>query len=182
MRMYDDVATLSPGDFERLTEVYLRALGGSLREFQTTRLEQLSGTDGVYEIDITIRFEALGVNFIVLVECKHHRSPIKRDVVQILHDRLESTGSQKGILFSTAPFQRGAVQYANAHGIALVHVTNGSVNLVARSASPSVTALAAVSLAVVTVDGSGEVTYTHLADMSRERARQAFGLPPVHRS
>jgi restriction system protein len=97
------------------------------------RLEKVSAADGIYEIDVTARFEALGADFLVLVECKHHRSPIKREVVQVLRDRLRAVGGQKGMIFSTAPFQSGAVRYARAHGIALVLVANGSVGYMSRT-------------------------------------------------
>jgi hypothetical protein len=40
----------------------------------------------------------------------------------VLEQKLQSTGSQKGMIFSTSPFQSGAIEFATAHGIALVHV------------------------------------------------------------
>lgn len=41
----------------------------------------------------------------------------------MLHSKVQSTGAHKGVLFSTTPFQRGALQFAKVHGIALIHVT-----------------------------------------------------------
>jgi restriction system protein len=76
------------------------------------------------KIDVTARFTALDTNFLVLIECKHHKHPIKRDVIQVLRDRLESIGAQKGMVFSTVRFQSGAVEYAKAHNIALIKVTD----------------------------------------------------------
>jgi hypothetical protein len=100
---------LTPKQFEIEVEKILIKLGSDrLAAFKTERLETLHGADGEYEIDITARFEALGGNFLVLVECKHHKSPIKRDVVQVLYDRIRAAGAQKGMLFATTRFQKGA--------------------------------------------------------------------------
>lgn len=61
----------------------------------------------------------------MLVECKNHVRPVEREDVQVLADRLRATGAQKGILFSTNGFQRGAIHYARNHRIALVRVIEG---------------------------------------------------------
>lgn len=130
---FGEPANLTPKQFEAEVEGFLRRGGASLSEFTVQRLEKISAADGVYEIDVTARFEALGADFLVLVECKHHRSPIKREVVQVLYDRLRAVGGQKGMIFSTAPFQSGAMKYARAHGIALVLVADGSVGYMSRT-------------------------------------------------
>lgn len=116
---------ISPEEFELVVKEILEATSGNLIGFSTVHREKLETYDGVYEIDITARFEALGAEFLVLVECKHHREPIKREAVQVLYDRLRSTNAQKGMLFSTAGFQSGAMKYAKKHGIALIHVVEG---------------------------------------------------------
>ena len=115
-------AVLSPEQFERAVAAFLDTLGAGLDTFRVVHREHLSAPDGTYEVDVTARFEALGASFLVLVECKHQRRPIEREVVQVLHGRLSSLAAQKGILFSTSLFQSGAVLYASQHGIALVFV------------------------------------------------------------
>jgi restriction system protein len=130
---FGEPANLTPQQFEAEVESFLRRSGVSLSDFRVQRLKKISAADGVYEIDVTARFEALGADFLVLVECKHHRSPIKREVVQVLRDRVSAVGGQKGMIFSTAPFQSGAMRYARAHGIALVLVANGSVGYMSRT-------------------------------------------------
>lgn len=69
--------------------------------------EDIVRVDGEYNIDLTIRFQELFVQF--FVECKYHKSPVKRDYVQVLKDRIRSCGAQKGILVSFSSFQRGAI-------------------------------------------------------------------------
>jgi restriction system protein len=109
----DEPVVLSPEDYEKAVAEMLRASEHGLAEFDVTHRKVLQGQDGDYEIDVLARFKALGGDFKVLIECKHHRSPVKRDVVQVLKDRLHSTGSQKGMIFSTSGFQKGAIEYSS---------------------------------------------------------------------
>ncbi|MDP0501645.1 MAG: restriction endonuclease [Verrucomicrobiota bacterium JB022] len=121
---YTTSAAYTPEEFEQHVQCLIQKSGVGLESFETTRREKLQGCDGEYEIDVVARFEALNTRFIVLIECKHHRNPIKREIVQILADRIRSCGAHKGMIFSTVRFQRGAVEYALRHGIALVKVTD----------------------------------------------------------
>ncbi len=77
-------------------------------------------------MDLVATFSVFGgavVRF--LIKCKRYSKAIKRDNVMILNRKLESTGSHKGMIFSTSPFQTGAIRFAKAHGIALVYVESG---------------------------------------------------------
>lgn len=116
---------VTPARFELMVVEYLRGLGRHLRKFEVTHHTPVSTPDGEFDMDAVARFEALGSDFLVLVECKHHRNPIKRELVQVLADKLSSAHGQKAILFSTAPFQAGAIEYAQSRRIALVHFTQG---------------------------------------------------------
>jgi restriction system protein len=133
----DDPLEISPEEFEREIESMLRTAGPQMDGFQVVRRKKIMGCDGEYEIDVLVTFRALGgVEFRVLVECKRHTHPIKRDLVQVLHQRKESIGAQKGILFSTADFQEGAIAFAKAHGIALGLVKGGETTWFTRSETP----------------------------------------------
>jgi restriction system protein len=136
MTSLDEPISLAPKRFEEEVEKLIRGLGVNLQEFKTQRLEVLEGSDGEYEIDVTARFEALGASFLVLVECKHHKNAIKRDVVQVLYDRIRAVGAQKGMIFSTVRFQKGTVSYALKHGIALVQVADGRTCYLTKSFGP----------------------------------------------
>jgi restriction system protein len=87
---------LTPEEFEQKVAKQITLRGITLSEFKVQRLEKNQAADGVYEIDVTARFEALGGSCLVLIECKHHKTPIKREVVQILYDRLRAVGAQRG--------------------------------------------------------------------------------------
>jgi hypothetical protein len=88
----------------------------------------------------------------VVIEAKYHKNPIKRELVQVLHSKVQSVGAHKGVLVATAPFQRGALDFAKAHGIALVAVTEGRFTIKTKAAEPSPTP-------------------------SRDQARELFGMP-----
>lgn len=75
--------------------------------------------------------------FLVLVEAKRHANPIKRELVQVLHDKRQSVGAQKAAMIATAPYQRGALDYAKTHGITLATVTEGRFIYATRSAYPT---------------------------------------------
>ncbi len=121
----EETLRISPEQFEAEVENLLRRAGVGLPEFEVQRLEKIQGSDGAYEIDVTARFEVLGASFLVLIECKQHKNPIKREVVQVLHDRLRAVGAQKGMIFSTAKFQKGAIEFARVHRIALIQLVDG---------------------------------------------------------
>jgi len=129
----DQSVSLTAKQFEVEVEDLLRKSGIGLLDFKVRRLEKIDAADGVYEIDVTARFEALGGNVLVLIECKHHKNPIKREGVQVLYDRLRAVGGHKGMIFSTAGFQRGAIEFAQAHGIALVQVADGRTSYATKS-------------------------------------------------
>jgi restriction system protein len=124
---------MTPTQFEQEVTRCLKASGMSLVSSSVKHNVKLPGSDGVYQIDVLAEFEALGAKFRVLIECKHQKHPIKREIVQILHDKIRSTGSQKGMIFATTGFQKGALEYAKDHGIALVQVTSGKYTYEARS-------------------------------------------------
>ena len=125
---------ISPIEFELQVKTWLERAAGMVKGFKASHRTQVSGDSGEFEIDIEVRFEALGgAEFIVLVECKRHKNPIKRDVVMVLDGKLRDTGAHKGIIFSTSEFQRGALQYAAARGIATLTVRDGKTNYQTRA-------------------------------------------------
>ena len=128
-----DYTNITSQDFELLVFDILKDCGSKLDNFEIIHNTFETSHDGTYQIDIKATFEAFGTKVIVLVECKKHHSPIKREVVQILKDRLQSLGVHKGIIFSTSKFQSGCVEYAKEHGIALVRVIDGKLTYSVKS-------------------------------------------------
>jgi len=138
MKQFPATSSLTPDEFEKQVKTWLEASSGPLESFQTKHLEDLSGTDGDYTIDVTARFCAFGgASFLVLVECKRHKNPIKREIVQVLRDKQQSLGAQKAIVVSTSRFQSGAIEYAKTHGIALIQIVSGQVVYIQNSIQPT---------------------------------------------
>ena len=116
---------------EAVCEDVGRALG-----YKIEHNVKLTASDGIYQIDVYATYTALGADMKVLAECKQFSSAIKRDYIVLLTDKVRSLGAQKGILLSTAGFQSGAIEYAEAHGIALIQVFDTRVNWLSHSAGP----------------------------------------------
>jgi restriction system protein len=158
---------LTPLEFEHEVKAFLERQRGALESFAVEHRESIAGSDGEYEIDVTVRFEALGADFLVVVECKQQSRAVERDVVQVLADRVRSIGAHKGMIFTTASYQSGALDYARAHGIALVRLADGSSFYMTRSdgGPPDRPPPATVPrcLCVLTqLDAAGRTTYTDL--------------------
>ncbi|MEN6620310.1 MAG: restriction endonuclease [Smithella sp.] len=130
----DNFTEMSATEFELWVKSLLESSGEQLHGLKILHNEKIQNQDGIYQIDITARFKIFGGEYLLLIECKHHKSPIKREVVQALHDKVHVLGAQKGMLFSTVGFQSGAIQYARQQGIALVRVAEGKSCYETRSA------------------------------------------------
>jgi restriction system protein len=131
-----EIAPVSPREYELAVRRMLDGAGVVLEEYQSAHLETVEAADGTYAIDVTARFKALGASFLVLIECKHQARKTERQEVQVLHAKLQSVGAQKAMLFSVSGFQEGAIEYADAHGISLVHFAAGHTAWHTKSAGP----------------------------------------------
>ena len=163
--MFEDHLDILPQDFELEVQRMLAATDLTIRDFKASHLELIEGADGSYKIDVSVRFELLGAQFLVLVECKRHKKAVEREDVQVLYSKMQSLGAQKGMFFSTSPFQSGAVKFAQEHHIALVFVTHSKYNYITkrlggtldtREGPPAIGWL-------VSLDEAGEI-YSSLAD------------------
>jgi restriction system protein len=105
---------LSPTEYERIVAELVRDTGHEVTDWDVKHLDPVEGVDGAYIIDVTVRFRLLGADYLTLFECKRHASPVKREDVQVLHDKLRSTGAHKGILVAASGFQKGALIYAKS--------------------------------------------------------------------
>lgn len=126
-------AEISPTQFEQLVHEYLASLGTVLMQFKSTHDIKIDRPDGKYQIDVYAEFEALGGAIKVLIECKRYKRKIKREIVQLLFDKIRSIGAHKGMIFSTSGFQKGAVKYASDHGIALIRIIEGRYTYITKS-------------------------------------------------
>jgi restriction system protein len=116
---------ITPAEFEKQVFDWVKACSG-LANATILHQDTVEGQGGEYRIDIHVRLNILnGATLFLLLECKHQARPVERDEVIILEGKLRDTASHKGIIFSTSGFQKGAIQYAKAHGIATAIVISG---------------------------------------------------------
>lgn len=93
MEMWDEgFIDISSTDFERLVRDMLANFGRELKDIDVKHNQKIETDDGEYQIDVLATFLAFGADFKVVVECKHHKNAIKRELVQILHDKVRSLG------------------------------------------------------------------------------------------
>ena len=120
------VVDITPTEFEELVKSFLAETGKALPFIEVNHNVKERVHDGTYQLDVKATFEVFdGSKIVVLVECKKYSSPIKREKVEILYNRLQSIGAHKGMIFSTSGFQQGAIEFAAKHGIALVRLREG---------------------------------------------------------
>lgn len=79
-------------------EALVKTAGHEITDWRVHHLDPVTGVDGTYIIDVTVRFSVLGAEFLMLFECKRHKTPVKREHVQVLKDKLRSTGAHKGVV------------------------------------------------------------------------------------
>ena len=130
----ENYTEMTPTEFEKYSLSVLKKQfeDKGIEEFSFSHNVEKSTYDGSYQIDGEIRFIIMGVEMVVLVECKRYKGPVKREHVQVLHDKIRSTGAHKGIFITTSYFQSGALKYAKEHGIALISIVNGALRYETR--------------------------------------------------
>lgn len=129
-------ANIKPTDFEVFCMETLKAYAEkeNLHGFKIAHNQKIAVDDGTYQIDVLAEYTALGVKNTVIIECKKQSKNVERGIVAELDKKLQSIGAQKGILMSTAGFQKGAVLYAKKHGIALWQICDSYIRHMSASA------------------------------------------------
>jgi len=134
MGFADNPLELSPKEFEMAVRRQFDRLGTGLQDYRSVLRERIEGDAGQYEIDISLRFNALGVDFLLLVECKKYKSKVKRQQVQTLRDTVQAIGADKGIMISVLGYQQGAITYGQRHRLPLLTIQAGEIACAHRSA------------------------------------------------
>lgn len=125
---------ITAAEFERLARDWILKQGGEVTSLEVKHDVKVEAYDSTYQIDVLAKFQAFaGGEFIVLIECKKYRNTVEREMVRVLHDKVRSVGAHKGMLFTTTGFQSGAIEYAKAHGLALVSIIEGVATYETRS-------------------------------------------------
>ncbi len=168
---------IPPEEYERAVKTILDAAGSDLVEYESIHLQKIKGVDGEYVIDVVARFAALGAKFTVLVECKHESRRTERHDLQALLQKLQSTGSQKAMVFSIAGFQSGALEFARVHGIATVQFAQGITTWHTRRAGPTLPPPSFVKLPAWVGLWMHGNQISILSEDRPQYTREALGLP-----
>jgi restriction system protein len=108
--------------FERHVRDVLESAKGRVK-LRVHGKRTLKARDAEYEVDAYAELKVFGAATIkIIIECKRYTRPVTRDLVLALYAKTQELGAHKAMLFSTSSFQRGAVAFARAHGIALVQL------------------------------------------------------------
>lgn len=118
---------MSPQEFEKFSLNFLQEQAEKLENSSFEHNVMMESYDGNYQIDGKITFTYLGLSFLCLVECKRYNGPIKREKIAELYEKMHSLGAQKGIFITTSYYQKGALLYAEKHGIALITINDEGV-------------------------------------------------------
>lgn len=118
---------ISPKEFELVIKKLFDRMAKGLKNYKSVHRENVSGLDGEYEIDITASFEEFGLTFKILIECKHYKRKVEREEFLALHKKMESLGAQKAVLVTSSGFQKGALEYAKAHGMGAIVEQDGQL-------------------------------------------------------
>jgi restriction system protein len=122
----NDPSAISPKQFEELVCSWLAIGAQGLANLKVEHLRKVQGTGGEYAIDVAIEFTIFdGARMLILVECKHQKRPVEREQIMVLMAKVRDTGAQKGMIFSTSGFQKGALAYAQRYKIAAITVRDG---------------------------------------------------------
>jgi hypothetical protein len=119
------MAEISPG---KIVEDWggFEKLVAKLHETGTVTVEHnvtLTGQSGApRQIDVLVRHSEGLYEHLILVECKHWKSNVKRIQIDSMATAVRDLKASKGVIFTTKDFQSGVVTMAEAVGVELVKV------------------------------------------------------------
>jgi predicted helicase len=93
---------------------------GSVKVQHDVKLKGQSGA--IRQIDVPITHTEGLYEHLILVECKHWNSNVKRMQVDAMVTSVKDLKASRGVIFTTKDFQSGAVTAAEAFGVDLIKV------------------------------------------------------------
>lgn len=73
-----------------------------------------------HQFDIAIEVEIIGLQIIIVVECKHYRRRVEISDVLEFASRIDDVSAHKGVMVTTVGYQEGAIRIARANRITLL--------------------------------------------------------------
>jgi hypothetical protein len=77
-----------------------------------------------FNIDLSYTFEAGGLRYLTIIECKNWKNPVGRDQVMTFESKRQSLKAHKAVIVTATGFQRGAIEYAENNNIGLYRITS----------------------------------------------------------
>src|SRR5215510_4705136 len=90
-------ADISPAQFEEFVAQLFNSAAQTVDDLDVAVHEPITGVDGTYNFDAVVRYRWAGTSFLVIVEAKRHKNPVKREAVQALHQKAQSIGATKAL-------------------------------------------------------------------------------------
>jgi len=94
---------------------------------------RMTGLTGyTHQIDVAYRFRIWKIEMLVIVECKNYKNNVGVDELLEFRSRVEDLRAHKGVFVTKHGFQSGAIEFAEANGIALL-IVRGTESIVVCS-------------------------------------------------
>ena len=88
----ENYTEMTSSEFEQYAIAALKAqfLNKEIDNYSFTHNVHEDAHDGCYQIDGEIKLYTMGIEIVILVECKRYKGPVKREHIQALHDKIRS--------------------------------------------------------------------------------------------
>jgi restriction system protein len=114
-----DVDMTDWNDYQEETAEFFRSIGLGARTNVT-----MKGVRTSHDVDVVVRSNHAGFDFLWLVECKHWKMPVSKLHVLALRGIVSDVGADRGILMAEKGFQSGAYEAAELTNIQLTSLTD----------------------------------------------------------
>ncbi|WP_158616556.1 restriction endonuclease [Corallococcus sp. CA054B] len=105
------------GDWREL-ELFIKGIYQDVEEIHASHDLTITDADGApRQIDVLLDFKKGPHNYKTIVECKHWKSNVERQNIDVLIMTVQKTRASKGVFFTTRGYQSGALTTAKANGI-----------------------------------------------------------------
>ncbi len=101
-------------------DVYQELLAQDGLTVEVLHDQVIQGKAAKHQVDVFWKFSFAGINHKVAIECKNYSRNVSIGKVRDFKSVLEDIGNTNGIMVTTKGFQKGAIEFAEHHGIKLI--------------------------------------------------------------
>ena len=135
MKLEEFTTDSRPGGWQAyeklIVDLVRSAMFERLGDFFTLLTNSLvSGSSGVsHQVDLEIRFNIAGINYLTIFDIKHRRSKLGAEDILLFAAKADDVGADKRVIVSSSGFSSTALQLGRAKGLTLFHVPENSTKL-----------------------------------------------------